>query len=64
MMTEKSSFSDRERAAWLNDRRHKSQDDADTGVFAVSGNTCIHCGTPLRRDIPNGYEAALCDACD
>lgn len=58
-MTKKSSFTDKERAAW-----HKSQGDADAGMSSVSGNTCIHCGTPLGRDILGGYEAALCDACD
>ena len=63
-MTKKSSFTDKERAAWHDDRRHKNQGDADAGIFSESGNTCIHCGTPLGRDIPDGYEAALCDACD
>jgi hypothetical protein len=62
-MTKKSSFTDKERAAWHDHRRHKSQGDADAGMSSVSCNTCIHCGTPLGRDIPDGYEAALCDAC-
>lgn len=56
-MTKKSSFTDKERAAWHDDRRHKSQGDADAGMSSVSG-------TPLGRDILGGYEAALCDACD
>ncbi|MCW1951567.1 MAG: hypothetical protein KIH44_009415 [Octadecabacter sp.] len=63
-MTKKSSFTDKERAAWQDDRYHKSQGDADAGMSSVSGNICIHCGTRLCLDIPDGYEAALCDACD
>ncbi len=63
-MTKKSSFTDKERAAWHEDRRHEKQHDADTGISSVSGNTCINCGNPLGREIPDGYEAALCDACE
>lgn len=63
-MTKKSSFTAKERAAWHDDRCHKSQGEADEEIFPVGGNTCIHCGSPFGRDIPDGYEAALCDACD
>ena len=63
-MTKKSSFTDKERAAWHDNRRHVIQGDVDTEVYSMGGNTCIHCGTPLTQNIPDGYEAALCDACD
>jgi len=63
-MTKKSSFTDKERAAWQDDRRNKDQGGSDARIFSASGNTCIHCGTSLGRDIPDGYEAALCDACN
>ena len=46
-MTKKSSFTDKERAAWHENRRHRVQGDADTEVYSMSGNTCIYCGTPL-----------------
>lgn len=63
-MTTNNSFTDKERAAWHEDRRPKWQGDADAGVSSVSGDTCINCGTPLMREILEGYEAALCGACD
>lgn len=63
-MTKSNSFTDKERAAWQEDRRRGKQGDADTKTSSVSGDNCIHCGNPLGRAIPDGYEAALCDACD
>lgn len=63
-MTKNKSFTDKERAAWHEDRRSGKQGDADSGNFSVSGDTCINCGAPLGRKIPDGYEAALCGACD
>jgi hypothetical protein len=63
-VTTNNSFTDKERAAWHEDHRTKWQGHTDTEVSSVSGNTCIHCGTPLMEEIPDGYEAALCGACD
>lgn len=63
-MTKNNSFTDKERAAWHEDRRHGNQDEADAGNFSVSGDTCINCGAKLGRKIPEGYEGALCGACD
>jgi len=63
-MTKKSSFTDKERAAWHEDRCRGNQREADAGDFSVSGDICINCGAPLGRKIPEGYEGALCGACD
>ena len=63
-MKKNNSFTDKERAAWHEDRRHGNQGEADAGNFSVSGDTCINCGAPLGRKIPEGYEVALCGACD
>ncbi|WFE77167.1 hypothetical protein [Roseinatronobacter sp. S2] len=63
-MTKNIGFTDKERAAWHEDRRRKKRGDEDAEISSVSGDTCINCGNPLGRKIPDGYEAALCDACD
>lgn len=63
-MTKNNSFTDKERAAWHEARRHGNQGEADAGNFSVSGDTCINCGAPLGQKIPEGYEGALCGACD
>ena len=63
-MTKNSSFTDKERAAWHEDRHRKRHGDIDADNSSVSGHTCINCGTPLSQGIPDGYEAALCDACE
>ena len=63
-MKKNNSFTDKERAAWHEGRRHGNQGEADAGNFSVSGDTCINCGAPLGRKIPEGYEGALCDAWD
>jgi hypothetical protein len=56
-MTKNSSFIDKERG-------ERSRCETDGGNFSVSGDTCINCGAPLGRKIPEGYEGALCDACE
>lgn len=63
-MTKNNSFTDEQRAAWLEDHRRRQQDDAGAEFSSVSGDTCINCGNPLGRKIPDGYDAALCDACE
>ena len=63
-MTKNNSHTDEERAAWYEDRRREQQGDAGAESSSVSGDTCINCGNPLGRESPDGYEAALCDACD
>lgn len=63
-MAKNNSFTDKERAAWHEDRRRGKQGDPDAKISSVSGDTCINCGNPLGRTIPDGYEAALCDACE
>lgn len=63
-MTKNNSFTDEERAAWHEDRRREKLGDAGARVPSVNGDTCINCGHPLGRALPDGYEAALCDACD
>ncbi len=63
-MTKNSNFTDKERAAWHEDRRRGRQGDADAGISSMSSDSCINCGAPLGRKIPDGYEAALCGACE
>ena len=63
-MTKNNSFTDKERAALHEDRCHGNQGEAAAGSFSVSDDTCINCGAPLGRKIPEGYAGALCAACD
>lgn len=59
-----SSFTDRERAAWHKERRRVRQGISVDESSPLSCETCIHCGAPLSESIPDGYEAALCGACE
>lgn len=63
-MAKNNGFTDKERAAWHEDRRREKRGDTGVEISSVSGDTCINCGNPLGREIPDGYEAALCDACE
>ena len=64
VVTKNSNFTDKERAAWHEARRHGSQGNKDAGISSMSSDNCINCGAPLGRRIRDGYEAALCDACE
>lgn len=63
-MTKNHGFTDKERAAWNEDRRREKGGETDATNSSVSNDTCINCGNLLGREIPDGYEATLCDACD
>ena len=62
-MTESSSFTDKERAAWHKERRKENRNGSSAGLERDGGPTCIHCGTPISG-VPVGYEGALCGACE
>ena len=63
-MAKTSSFTDEERGAWYEDRHREKRRDTGAGTSLTTGNNCINCGNPLGYQIPDGYEAALCGACD